>query len=132
MPFGLPGRGTANDHLRAQYKRRPFTRQFSVSIRPLDEARREEHLPPPDLMKIDVEGYELEVLRGAAATLRECRPALFVEVHGLTPERRLSLAREVIAFVRATGDYAVVHVESGERIPDEKNLRAFEGHLWCC
>lgn len=34
----------------------------------------------PDLIKIDVEGYEIDVLRGAARTLRH-RPALQVEVH---------------------------------------------------
>ena len=32
------------------------------------------------LVKIDVEGAELEVLRGAEETLRRCRPLLFVEI----------------------------------------------------
>ena len=36
---------------------------------------------PPMLIKIDVEGLELEVLRGAAATLREHRPTVVVEAH---------------------------------------------------
>ncbi|MFL6193998.1 MAG: FkbM family methyltransferase [Thermoanaerobaculia bacterium] len=35
----------------------------------------------PDLMKIDVEGYEIAVLQGAARVLREDRPVLFLEVH---------------------------------------------------
>jgi FkbM family methyltransferase len=34
-----------------------------------------------DLIKIDVEGYEGEVLHGAAAILERKRPALFLEVH---------------------------------------------------
>lgn len=33
----------------------------------------------PSMIKIDVEGYELEVLKGAADTIREFRPALYVE-----------------------------------------------------
>ena len=33
------------------------------------------------LIKIDVEGAELEVLRGAASTIRRCRPLLCIEVH---------------------------------------------------
>lgn len=31
------------------------------------------------LIKIDVEGFEIEVLQGAAETLRRCRPVLYVE-----------------------------------------------------
>jgi FkbM family methyltransferase len=36
----------------------------------------------PSVIKIDVEGAELEVLRGAVNTLRTARPAVLVEVHG--------------------------------------------------
>jgi len=36
---------------------------------------------PPALIKIDVEGLELEVLRGATTTLREHRPTVVVEAH---------------------------------------------------
>ncbi|WP_297889151.1 FkbM family methyltransferase [uncultured Halorubrum sp.] len=37
---------------------------------------------PPDAIKVDVEGHEAAVLRGAAATLAAHRPLLVVEVHG--------------------------------------------------
>jgi FkbM family methyltransferase len=37
--------------------------------------------PTPDLIKVDVEGAESEVLKGAARILAVCRPALIVEVH---------------------------------------------------
>jgi hypothetical protein len=36
-------------------------------------------LPACHALKIDVEGMEAEVLRGAAATITRCRPALYVE-----------------------------------------------------
>ena len=39
-------------------------------------------LPAPDLIKIDVEGEEAKVLRGAETLLREKRPTLLLATHG--------------------------------------------------
>jgi FkbM family methyltransferase len=39
-------------------------------------------LPPPDVVKIDVEGAESRVLRGMTRLLREHRPVLIIELHG--------------------------------------------------
>lgn len=46
-----------------------------VSLRRLDDFR----LQDVDFIKIDCEGYELFVLRGAEDTLRRCRPCVIVE-----------------------------------------------------
>jgi len=40
-----------------------------------------DELPRIDYMKIDVEGMEFEVLRGAYHTLKEFRPKLIIEIH---------------------------------------------------
>lgn len=38
----------------------------------------------PDFIKLDVEGYELLALRGAKETIERCRPAIMLEMNGLS------------------------------------------------
>lgn len=46
-----------------------------------NETKDGEPIPAPDAIKIDVEGHELSVLCGAAATIETHRPLLVVEAH---------------------------------------------------
>ncbi len=66
------------------YKGRAFdsgirTTEARVRMVTLDQFVREKGIRP-DLVKIDVEGFELEVLKGAASTLRDNRPLLLIEI----------------------------------------------------
>ena len=47
----------------------------------IDTLVRRGEIPPPDLVKIDVEGYELHVAQGLEETLRRHRPLVLVEIH---------------------------------------------------
>jgi len=53
--------------------------EVTVEVVTLDDFCRTESICP-DFIKIDVEGFELEVLKGASALLREARPMLMVEI----------------------------------------------------
>ena len=50
-----------------------------VDVRPLDDF--ENYFQEPMVVKIDVEGEELAVLKGAAATIEKFKPVIVVEVH---------------------------------------------------
>lgn len=48
------------------------TKKRTVPARPLDEILAERSLPAPHLLKVDVDGAELNVLKGASTTLNQC------------------------------------------------------------
>jgi FkbM family methyltransferase len=73
-----------------------------VEVRPLDSFLDGGLLQPPDLIKADVQGFELEVLGGAARCL-EAAQLLLLEVSFRRIYRSLPLAHEVIAFAGGAG-----------------------------
>jgi FkbM family methyltransferase len=55
--------------------------ELEVQARTLDDIVREHHVVPTHI-KIDVEGAELNVLRGGQSTLAHARPTIFLSTHG--------------------------------------------------
>lgn len=71
---------------------------IEIQVRRADEALAEFGLPQPNVAKIDVEGYELEVVEGASKVLssRDLR-SVFIEVHfALLHDRKLDKAPAAI------------------------------------
>lgn len=56
-------------------------REISVNVETLDSMVFVHALDPPNVIKIDAEGAELQILRGAERVLREIRPVLYIEIH---------------------------------------------------
>jgi FkbM family methyltransferase len=102
-----------------------------VEITTLDQDITASVLPAPDLIKIDIEGWELEALRGARATLDAHHPALFLEMHGETVREKQRKASEIVAFLREAGYRDILHVENGAAIVPGNEALAAEGHLYC-
>lgn len=77
--------GNANLGAAASSDLYAIKRGHEISVRSLgfDQLRAAYDLPPPDLVKIDVEGAEPQVVRGMESTLAEHRPLLVLELHGL-------------------------------------------------
>ncbi len=80
-----------------------------VPVTTLDELAR--RFGEPQLLKVDVEGGELDVLRGGWATLKRARPVLIIEVHSR------EIGTQVAAMLRQL-DYELAPVDPGGHLRD--------------
>lgn len=86
------------------------TAHVTVDVAVVDELLAEDDLPAPAVVKMDIEGAEVEALAGMRETLRRHRPVLLIETHGRQ--------REVLEILRAE-DYDVTVLERPEVAPDD-------------
>lgn len=105
-----PGASTAMGHLAE-------SGEITVRMVALDEIAAE--LPPPDFMKVDVEGAEYAALKGARRILEKHRPVLFLDTHQREAhEPTLSLLQEL--------GYKF-EILDGKPLPESKELIARPG-----
>ena len=83
----------------------------------LDDAVLAEGLSRVDLLKVDVEGAELALLRGAKEVLRRHRPLLLLEVNEGSLSRQGSSSAEVLALLDEAGYTVQVFAASGDVVP---------------
>jgi FkbM family methyltransferase len=102
-----------------------------ISIVTLDEVIPQAGLPAPDFIKIDIEGWEIEALRGARNTLEVHKPMLFLEMHGGTIREKRRKVAEIVAFLWEINYRRIRHIETGTTITPENTSVAMEGHLYC-
>jgi FkbM family methyltransferase len=128
MPGGASGDGkTVEELLRTGVG----TVVEEIPIITLDEEIPAAGLPAPDFIKIDIEGWEIEALRGACETLKRYKPALFLEMHGETLREKRRKVAEIVVVLWEIGYRHILHVETGAMITPENTPAAIEGHLYC-
>jgi FkbM family methyltransferase len=118
-----PTRGTVEESRKKRMLGKRGVRTIKVEVASLDSLMKKMNLPQPDFVKVDAEGFEMDVLYGMVETINNFNPDLFIEIHGEIP-------RSIIELLASKG-YSIYHVESNTTI-DFSNYPAIkEGHLLC-
>jgi len=81
--------------------------------------------PLPDVLKIDVEGTELAVLRGAARILAEARPSVICEVSAHNVDAATALLDDYMLFDGETGEPAATAMWNTVAIPHASAQQRF-------
>jgi len=92
------------------------TGKIKVKTRTIDTLVESREIPPPDYMKIDVEGAEVLVIKGAESTLKSYRPIIFLATHS-------PVLKKACIDILDSLDY-VVNPESGDDIDEVKDFFA--------
>jgi len=105
-------------------------RREEIRITTLDQDIMDVGLPKPDLIKVDVEGYELPVLKGAQNLLETLHPSLYLEMHGETMNEKRRNVSAIVDYLNQVGYKKILHIESGEMITSDNCELAAQGHLF--
>jgi FkbM family methyltransferase len=105
-------------------------RTVRVSVRRLDDVLAELGVSKVDFLKLDVEGAELSVLRGAMKLLqRESRPAILAEVQDTRTRPWGYAAREIIQFLIRMDYCWFATAAKGALLPISCDQESYEANL---
>lgn len=108
------GNDGANRILRDKAEAAGLPERGEVRIARLDDVLlHEHHIGRLDLIKIDVEGFEHQVLKGARALLQEFKPRMVIEVIDRNLKINGSSAAQLLAWIAELG-YRIERLDNGE------------------
>jgi FkbM family methyltransferase len=117
--------GTASFSLGADENRGGLTAQHAgpagsqtieVRTATIDQLVGDGTIPAPQVIKMDIEGAEVEALRGATRTLSVHKPVLLIELHGRGPEVEELLRNQDYLGEVVEDDVAVAQAEWGMHV----------------
>ncbi|MEE9372245.1 MAG: FkbM family methyltransferase [Saprospiraceae bacterium] len=101
-----------------------------VKIITLDSWVEKNPIEQLDLVKIDVEGYEVKALKGGENTLVKYGPDLYMEVHDAKLKEQGSSAKELLFFIQGLG-YSIQLDHTNSKLDVDGNLNDIHIDVVC-
>lgn len=93
----------------------------NIHVKRIDDYIKQNNIDKVDLIKIDVEGFELKVLKGGKNCIEMHRPKLFIEINDANLKEQGDSAMELIMFLEPFYKN-LKHAVTGESIHSKINL----------
>ncbi|MBI3669982.1 MAG: FkbM family methyltransferase [Acidobacteria bacterium] len=127
--FLVEGKETGCNSLRLPAVHEP-TKVLRVRVSRLDDFLQREHVERVDFIKMDVEGAELAVLKGAGRLLEhEPRPVILAEVYDIRTEPWGYPARDIVAFLHQRAYLWFRICGQGDLQPVEADRKRFDDNF---
>lgn len=93
-----------------------------ITIRKLDSFITEHSTTKVDLVKIDVEGFEMNVLKGSVEMLKKFNPILFIEINDNNLKEHSSSASELFKFLNEL-NYTTYHSGTNKELTQSDDFK---------
>ncbi len=107
-----------------------FYERTPVEIDTLDNSMVNFSIPPPSFIKIDVEGYEFNVLLGGRETITKHRPALFIELDDNNLREQGNTARGLIELL-VQFQYKIINAATSSKVNEHTNFANCHFDILC-
>lgn len=106
--------------------------EFSViDVVTMNDFVKEKNISKVDLIKIDVEGFELKVLEGGRRVLQNSKPVLFIELDDNNLKDQGNSAKELISFLKDLGYNKIIHAENNSPVDEHSDFRNCHYDIIC-
>jgi FkbM family methyltransferase len=134
IPGTLREAGTVNPEAQKKYIQGKDVRTYNVEVGTLDDMVKMLNAPDPDFVKIDIEGFESEALKGGEQLFKRAKPRLLIEVHTHVFEDEGNKMKYLIDLVSILTNYGytIKSVETGDTVAGTQFSNLYEeSHFYC-
>jgi len=101
-----------------------------IQIETLDSITQTLNISKIDVIKIDTEGYEMNILKGANYCIDKFKPAMMLEVDNSLLQAQSSSSVELLGFIKEKG-YDIYDITNGKTINNLDGRIPSHFDVWC-